>query len=112
MDISFASNKLKRQMEDEKAMDKAYGTLAGRMRLRLDVLRRAACLAEVPSDPPDRRHQLTGDRAGQFAVSLSGSWRLVFEPDHDPVPLLPDGGIDLAAITAILIIEVVDYHGN
>jgi proteic killer suppression protein len=31
-------------------------------------------------------------------------------PDHDPVPRLPDGGVDEAAVTKIRFIEVTDYH--
>ncbi len=53
---------------------------------------------------------LTGDREGHYAVTLSGNWRLVFRPDHDPLPLLPDGGVDLERVTAIKIVEVIDYH--
>ena len=112
MDISFASNRLKKQMENARAMDKAYGQLAKRLRLRMDLLRSAHCLANVSSEPPPRRHQLTGKRDGQFAVDLNGNWRLVFRPDHDPLPVLPDGGIDIGAVTAICIIEVTDYHGR
>lgn len=61
---------------------------------------------------PGRCHQLQGNRAGQFAVSLWGAHRLVFLPDHDPVPRLPDGGIDRSRVTRIVIKEVVDYHGD
>ena len=32
--------------------------------------------------------------------------------DHDPVPGLPDGGLDTGQVTAVEIIEIVDYHGN
>lgn len=112
MDISFANNRLKKQMENARAMDKAYGERAKPLRRRLQVLASAACLADVPAHPPDRRHLLTGNRAGQFAVMLTGNWRLVFEPDHDPLPVLSDGGIDIGAVTAICIIEVTDYHGR
>ena len=112
MDISFANNRLKKQMESERAMDRAFGQRARPLRRRLRVLASGACLADVPAAPPDKRHLLTGDRAGQFAVMLTGNWRLVFVPDHDPVPLLPDGGIDTRAITAVRIVEVIDYHGR
>lgn len=47
-----------------------------------------------------------------MSVTVKDNWRIVFVPDHDPVPLLPDGGIDVANVTAVEIIEVVDYHGN
>lgn len=45
-------------------------------------------------------------------MHLWGQYRLVFTPDHDPVPLLDDGGIDRASVTAIRIEEIVDYHGS
>ena len=61
---------------------------------------------------PGNCHQLPCDRSGDFAVHLWGSYRLIFEPDHDPVPGLDDGGIDKAKVTHITIKEVVDYHGN
>ncbi len=47
-----------------------------------------------------------------FAVTLWGGYRLVFEPDHDPVPRIFDGGIDRTKVTGILIKEVVNYHGD
>lgn len=77
---------------------------------RMAVLRAARNLALVPTTPPDRCHQLVGDRAGQFAVDLTRSKRLIFEPDHDPVPRQEDGGIDREMVTSIMILEVVDYH--
>jgi proteic killer suppression protein len=55
-------------------------------------------------------HQLTGDRAGQFALKLDGAYRLIVRPDHDPVPVLDDGGIDESQVTGVLVIEVVNYH--
>jgi proteic killer suppression protein len=35
---------------------------------------------------------------------------LIFRPAHNPVPKKDDGGIDLAAVTAIEILDVRDYH--
>lgn len=61
---------------------------------------------------PGRCHQLTADRQGQFAVHLWGQFRLIFTPNHDPIPLLDGGGPDLEEITRISIKEVVDYHGE
>jgi proteic killer suppression protein len=79
--------------------------------------RRLATLAAAPTlqdmeGAPGRCHQLRADRAGEFAVNLWGSYRLVFEPDHNPLPLLDDGGIDRARVTKIVTKEVVDYHGK
>ena len=60
--------------------------------------------------PPTRLHQLKGNRDEQFAVDLVHPYRLVFEPNHDPLPRKVDGGINLEQVTAIKIMEVVDYH--
>ena len=78
--------------------------------LRMAVLRAARSLALVPTTPPDRRHQLSGDRDEQFAVDLVQPYRLVFEANHEPVPREEDGGIDTQQVTAITILDVVDYH--
>lgn len=78
--------------------------------MRLAALRSAQTLAMVPATPPERRHLLSGGRRGQYAVDLVHPYRLVFEPAHDPVPRTTDGGIDIDRVTAITIMEVVDYH--
>jgi proteic killer suppression protein len=77
---------------------------------RLQVLAAANHLGQVPQTKPIRRHQLSGARRGQFAVDLLHPHRLVFRPDHNPMPKNPDGGIDVNAVTAIEIIEIIDYH--
>jgi len=51
-------------------------------------------------------------RRSEFSVTLHANWRLVFRPNHNPLPQLKDGGLDLSAVTSIELIEVVDYHGN
>lgn len=47
----------------------------------------------------------------QFAVDLKHPKRLVFEIADNPVPRKPDGGLDLASVTSVVVVEVVDYHG-
>ena len=53
---------------------------------------------------------LSGDRKGLFAVDLEHPFRLEFKPNHDPVPLKEDGGVDLDEVTAVTIMAVEDYH--
>ena len=36
--------------------------------------------------------------------------RLVFQSNHEPVPRLANGGIDIGHVTAITTIEVIDDH--
>lgn len=73
------------------------------------MLRAAPTLADVRGTP-GRLHPLSGDRRGQYALDLRGATRLVFEPNDEPLPELPAGGIDESSVTAVRIIEVVDYH--
>ena len=111
MDIAFSTRKLARTFNSGSALAKEYGDrMARTIQIRLAVLRNARTLALVPTTPPDRRRLLTGGRSGQYAVDLVHPFRLVFEPNHDPVPQTEDGGIDINQVTAITITEVVDYH--
>lgn len=110
MEISFKSGKLCKACSQKAAMQKAYGQLATKLSQRLMELYAATTLAEISHLPPPRCHELEGQRAGQFAVVLDGNNRLVFTPDHDPVPRKDDGGIDLAQVTKITILEITDYH--
>ena len=82
-----------------------------RLKRRIASLAGAPTLADMDG-VPGNCHQLRADRAGQFAVDLWGQFRLIFEPDHEPIPDLSDGGIDRARVTKIVIKEVVDYHGK
>ncbi|WP_454852759.1 type II toxin-antitoxin system RelE/ParE family toxin [Rhizobium binxianense] len=110
MQIDFASSKLRRKLASSTELQKAFGVLSKRIKMRLDVLEQANNLGDVPTDPPCRCHQLDGEWKGSFAVDISGNWRLIFKPDHDPIPTRDDGGIDLAAVVAIWILDIVDYH--
>lgn len=77
---------------------------------RLAILKAAGSLALVPTTPPDRRHQLGSERKGQYTVDVIHPYRLIFKPNHQPFPRKQDGGIDTEQVTAITIIEIVDYH--
>jgi toxin HigB-1 len=55
---------------------------AARLRRLLTTLNRSVGPAGM-SLPGYRLHRLKGERAGQWAVSVSGNWRLVFEFEGD-----------------------------
>ena len=76
---------------------------------RLTQLQDAATLGQLRNQP-GHWHELTGERWSQLAASLDGGNRLVFEPDHDPVPRKSDGGLDWHQVTAVTITEIVNYH--
>ncbi|MFS2175627.1 system killer suppression protein [Rhizobium pisi] len=112
MELDFVSNKLRRQMESPAELQKAFGQLSRPIQMRLGILKNATSLADVPRTPPERCHLLFGHLEGHFAVVLKDNWRLIFRPNHDPVPKKEDRGIDLERVTAIMIEGVEDYHGK
>ena len=111
LDITFKNRKLEKLFNSKRALNATYGPrMARTIAIRLAVLKNARDLAMVPTNLPERRHRLSGKRSGQYAVDLVHPHRLVFQPNHGPVPRLADGGIDAGHVTAITIVEVIDYH--
>ena len=109
--ITFRSTKLEKCFNSQKSLVREYGKAnAKKIAIRMQVLAAAPNLAAIPTVPPDRCHELTGDRPGQFAVDLLHPFRLLFRPSQSPMPVKEDGGIDLRRVTAIEILVVEDYH--
>ena len=111
MEITFRTRRLNRTFSSDRELRREYGDAMTKVIVaRLRVLRNAPTLTQVPTMPPLRRHILSGERNGQYAIDLTHPYRLIFEPYHNPVPLREDGGVDIDKVTAISIIKVVDYH--
>lgn len=111
MTIDFQTSRLKKIFNSKKALVREYGEKdAKRIALRMAVLDNAPNLATVPTSRPDRCYPLKGGRQGEFAVDLVHPRRLIFCPNHDPIPIKEDGGVDLFRITATKILGVEDYH--
>ena len=110
MNITFKNKKLQKILTDPGEIKKAYGSMAKRIAQRMDQLQAAPNLATIQSFPALECHLLTGDRKGEWAVSISGNYRLIFEIDHNPIPEKEDGSIDSIRITDIRILETTDYH--
>lgn len=109
MEVSYDDTRLEALLNDPRGIQRTYGAeVAKRLAARLTALRAAVNLAEL-HDLPGRTHPLSGDRTGQYAMDLPRGQRLIFAPTA-PVPLLPDGGIDLRGVTRVTILEIVDYH--
>jgi toxin HigB-1 len=68
---------LKRFIEDNDPRE-LRGDLAARIRNILTSLIAAEDMAGVQGPPGWRIHQLTGDRAGTWSLSVSGNWRITF----------------------------------
>jgi proteic killer suppression protein len=68
--------------------------LVDRLRKILAVLIVAPDIRGVRGPPGWRMHQLSGDRAGTWSISVSGNWRITFEVEDD----------------GILRLDLEDYH--
>ena len=89
-------------------MKKELGNAGARkLQTRLAELMAVVSVNELIAGHP---HPLKGDRAGQFAVSLEGGKRLVFEPANDPIPKTHDDAIDWTSVTIVRIAFIGDYH--
>jgi proteic killer suppression protein len=114
LDISFSNAKLEKQFNEGKQLVRIHGSLrAEKIRVRMKELRAAASLMVFlpPKSGPSRCHELTaGERKGQISVDLDHPYRLIFVPNHHPIPKKPDGGLDWGLVTAIKIIGVEDTH--
>jgi proteic killer suppression protein len=111
VEITFISRKLQKVCNSEKEMRTRFGKpLAERLKQRLAELKAADTLEDIRRLPSARCHELSQNRKGQLAVDVVHPKRLIFEPDYNPVPRKPDGGLDWPHVTRIRVIEIIDYH--
>jgi len=107
MEITYKNTKLQKLCERESEAKRKLGTdNARKLKARIKNLIDAENVTNLVAGSP---HPLKGDRLGQFALSLVGLTRLVFEPDY-PIPLKEDESINWSEVTKIIIVEIVDYH--
>jgi len=113
LDISFKTTKLEKEFNEEKRLIKIHGSRRAKViKIRLAELRAASSLYDLgpPYDGPGRCHELTGNRKGQLSVDLDHPYRLIFVPNHKPIPSKSNGGLDWKQVTSIMIIGIEDTH--
>lgn len=116
MDIDYKTKKLEKIFRSKSQLERMYGTAVGKkIQIRINTLRASKNLKDLwpPYCLPERCHELKGGRAGEFSINLTGNDRLLFIPNHTPLPRHEtDGRIDWSNITKIKIIGVGDEtHG-
>jgi proteic killer suppression protein len=110
VDILFKERKLEKQCNRHSELVWAHGPRRAQLiRARLDALRAATCLEDL-RNVSGRLHELRGDRRNQLSFDLDHPYRLIFAPDHNPVPSKEDGGMDWVRVTAVKILGIVDTH--
>lgn len=110
MEICFTNAKLSKLCNSDVKLRGKHGPrMTALVQQRLFDLEAAETLEEMRS-LPGRCHSLTENLDGLFAVDLVHPDRLVFKPDHNPLPELESGGLDWSKITKIEIVGIGDYH--
>ncbi len=109
MELTYKNEKLKNICENpeyNKELVKKYGIeVAKKLPRRIKELKAFNTLNDVPSSLPFRRHKLTGERNGQFAVNVTGQYRLIFRQKENNIIIE-----DLKEIKKIEIMEVSKHY--
>jgi len=79
LQIQFHTNKLEKQYVQHKLAVKAYGNEVARKYVqRINIIKQARDFDELSVLPGLKCHPLKGGREGQYAVYLTGFYRLIF----------------------------------
>ena len=110
MNLKFSDNKLEKYANNDRTGSKKLGEKRfKKYKQRLDQLKASKTLEDVRFQP-GRFHELTSDRKGQWACELDHPYRLIFEPQENPIPIDSDGKYIWVEIKGVEIIEIDDYH--
>ena len=98
MDIEFAANRLLRASRSLSEATRLYGVPIGRRYIqRLAIIRAVDEFRHLYGHRALRLHALSGDRAGQYALTLTGNFRLIIQRISEE---------------RVRILGVEDYHGD
>lgn len=79
MEIRFKNNKLRKYYESSAKAYKAFGPQVARRYVeRINIMKRTTDIDELEQLPGLDCHPLTQNRKGQYAVKLTGYYRLIF----------------------------------
>lgn len=96
MDVAFRSRRLQQRYERSAEAIRAWGPDVGRRYIqRVESLFGADRIQDLYQVRAFDLHPLTGDRAGQYAMRLTGQMRLILTIDGD---------------RHVTVEEVIDYH--
>jgi proteic killer suppression protein len=90
VELEFSSNRLVKASVSLLAANRFFGVPIGRKYIqRLTVLRATDKFTQLYGHRSLRLHPLKGDRAGQYAMTLTGNYRLIIEKvEEDKVRIM------------------------
>ena len=98
MDLEFAASRLAKASVSFSEANRLFGVPVGRKYIqRLAVLRATDKFTQLYGFQALKMHPLKGDRSGQYAITLTGNYRLIIEKVQED---------------KVRIVDVEDYHGN
>lgn len=78
MEIAFRTRKLEREYREYARAVKSYGSeVARRYIQRINIIKQAKDIEELKSLPALRCHSLRGNYRGEYAITLTGFYRLI-----------------------------------
>lgn len=89
MIVTFKTNKLEKCYTTHKKAVKEFGEQVARKYIqRITIIKNTNDLNELVELPGLRCHPLSGDRKGQYAINLTGFYRLIFTMDGDSLTVV------------------------
>jgi len=78
VEVRFRNRRLERQYLESREAERAYGAEVARKYIqRVNLIRACVDFDELMAQRPLACHPLRGDRAGQYAIKLTGFMRLI-----------------------------------
>ena len=79
MEVRFRTRRLEKEYREHKRAEKSYGRdVARRYIQRVNIIKQVRDLDELMGLPGLGGHALKGKRQGQYALKLTGFYRLIF----------------------------------
>ena len=102
MEIDYG--KFGKYIENERKGKKEFGKNYDRILARIDLLKAISNLEQCPISKPERRHKLTGNYLGCYAISINEKDRIIIKPIGYDINEEPKN------ISRIIILEIENYH--
>ena len=91
MNVRFRSSQLRRCYEQIDLAQRTWGTVVGeRYTTRITQIFSASSISDLHALRSLRLHPLTGERRGQYAMTLQAQWRLIISLVDDDTTMIEE----------------------